>query len=161
LPTGIKAAVALVLEVAVEARRGKFACAAVQRRVGSRIGVLLLAGMGAVLGSCGFTEDPACIPPPCPLPTAIVVSVTADGGGPVNAVSVRVSGPLTTTVPCAVDANVATCRIPGYPGTYDLEIAGEGFESAQRKVTVEGTTPPCSCTIMTTAQIDVTLRRSP
>jgi len=98
--------------------------------------------LGLLASACG-TDSRDCIPPPCAIPLAITLNVTAFAGGAVAGAVVRVSGGVNGTVSCEAGADATTCRIPGAPGTYDLEIAAPGFETAHRSVTVSGTTPEC------------------
>ena len=92
-----------------------------------------------------------------PLPIAIVINVTAGAtGGPVNGAVVHVSGATMTTVPCD-----ATCYVPGYAGTYSLEVAAPGFQKAQRTVTVKGTNPECACQTTIPEHLDIPLIASP
>jgi hypothetical protein len=113
----------------------------------------------AALGACGFSEEGACIAPPCPVPLAIEARVTAEDGGPVTGVVARTVGSTNT---CQAEVNFAICVVVGYSGTYDLEITADGFEPAHRTVTVAGEPAPrpCACPTVSTAHLDVTLRRA-
>jgi PEGA domain-containing protein len=111
---------------------------------------LAWAALGVALGC-------RCTHPPCPLPLAIVIKVTAGvTGGPVNGAVVHVSGAAMASVPCN-----ATCYVPGYAGTYSLEIEAPGFQKAQRTVTVKGTNPDCDCQTTITEHLDISLVASP
>lgn len=121
--------------------------------------LLLLAGVGVGLAACGRSGE-ECQQPPCPVPLAIEVSVTAAGAGPVEGVMLRVSGAATGTVPCSAGTTATTCRVLGGIGTYNLEFTASGFQATQRSVTVGGTTPECGCPTIVTAHLDVTLSRS-
>jgi hypothetical protein len=72
---------------------------------------------------------------------AIIINVTAGAGGSaVNGAVVQVSGAAIATVHCN-----AMCYVPGYAGTYSLEVEAPGFQRTQRTVTVDGTDPACGC----------------
>ena len=123
-------------------------------RLGVTLAALLaLAALGGALGSCGHD----CLQLPCPMPMAIIINVTAGaGGGPVNGAVVQVSGAAIATVPCN-----AMCYVPGYAGTYSLEVEAPGFQRTQRTVTVDGTDPACGCPTTATKQVDIALVASP
>jgi hypothetical protein len=108
----------------------------------------------ATLPSC--TEE-ACLPPPCPLPIAIIITVTARAdGAPVSGVFVRVSGAVVSTIPCNAGPGT-TCYVPGYSGTYHLEVGAPGFVSVQETRVVGGTIPECGCPTISTERLAVAL----
>jgi hypothetical protein len=114
--------------------------------------LLALAGLNAVLASCGH-DDAICLPPPCAFPLAIIINVTAGaGGGSVSGAMVKVSGAIVSTIPCDAEPGT-TCYVPGVAGTYDLEVGAPGFQSARRIVVVQGTTPKCGCPTVTTQHL--------
>ena len=98
-----------------------------------------------------------CLQSPCPLPIAIAVEVTStSSGGGVSGASVAVSGAVTSTVPCD-----ASCTIMGYAGTYTLTVAAPGYQSAQRTVLVQGSSPACGCASTETEQASFALTPTP
>ena len=104
----------------------------------------------AALASCGHAQE--CLALPCPMPMALAISV-AGANGVVADVTVQVSGGTATTMHCS-----ATCAVPGYAGTYDLEISAPGFQVARRTVVVRGEPPDrCSCGTTITEHVDVVL----
>jgi hypothetical protein len=94
------------------------------------------------------------------LPLAVEVRVTAAGSGPVEGVVLQVSGAATATVPCSSGAAATLCYVPGVAGTYVLEVAASGFQTARRTVTVGGTSPECQCPTVVTERLDVALSPS-
>jgi PEGA domain-containing protein len=122
------------------------------KRVATLAALLAVIALGAVLASCGH-----CLALPCPMPMALVINITAGAaGGPVSGAVVRVTGATVTTVPCN-----ATCDVPGYGGTYNLEVEAPGFQTAHRTVTVDGTDPECGCPSTATRRLDIALVASP
>jgi hypothetical protein len=119
--------------------------------------VLALACAGAILASCGMSDDDAECHPPCPLPSAIRLSVTAAGGGAVPGVVVTISGAARGTASCRPEATATICSVPGYRGVYDLEIQAPGFETQKRSVSVAGTMPDCGCPTTATADVELAL----
>jgi hypothetical protein len=118
--------------------------------------LLALSALGVVIASCGEGGHD-CLPPPCPLPLALILDVTAGAtGGPVNGAVVKVSGAAVTTMPCNL-----TCYVHGYAGTYILDVEAPGFQSAHRTITVQGTTPACGCPTTATEHLNVALAAGP
>ena len=118
--------------------------------------LLTVSAMAVVIPSCGDGGHD-CLPPPCPPPMALIIDVTdAATGGPVNGVVVNVSGAAVTTMQCS-----ATCHVPGYGGTYVLDVEAPGFQSVHRTVTVQNTTPVCGCSFAVTEHVNVALAVSP
>jgi hypothetical protein len=130
----------------------------------SRSARLMLAALtSAGFASCGGS-NPAegCRALPCPLPLAVEISVTAADGGPVDGVSIRVTGAATGSASCNPGAaSSTTCYVPGVAGTYVLDVGASGFQSAQRTVAAAGTTPECGCPTVERAHVDVALTRNP
>jgi hypothetical protein len=87
------------------------------------------------------------------MPMALTISVAGANGVPVADVTVQVSGGAATTWHCST-----TCAVPGYAGTYELEISAPGFQVARRTVVVRGERPDrCSCGTTITEHVDVAL----
>ncbi len=120
--------------------------------------LLALSGTGTILASCGMSDGDC--HPPCPLPLAIRLSVTASGGGAVEGVVVTVSGAARTTLPCRPEATASICSVGGYGGVYELEVKAPGFETQTRSVSVTGTMPDCSCPTTTPLSLDLVLAPS-
>jgi len=99
------------------------------------------------VAACDHENEPDCRPLPCPLPIAITVTVTSSAGGPVSGLSVAVSGAVTGSGFCRVDAAATVCMVPGGPGTYNLRLTAPGFQENTVSVTVPDNTQPCGCTV--------------
>jgi len=118
--------------------------------------VLALATVAVMITSCGVVGHD-CLALPCPLPLALTIDVTAqDSGAHVNGAVVRVSGPVMTTMTCN-----QTCYLPGYAGTYVLDVEAPGFQSAHHTITVDGTTPDCGCPTTAARHVSIVLAASP
>ena len=92
-----------------------------------------------------------------PLPTALTVELTsASSGAAVNGASIAVSGAVTATVPCD-----ASCTIGGYAGTYTLVVTAPGYQSAERTVLVQGSSPACGCASTQTEELSFMLTPTP
>jgi hypothetical protein len=99
-------------------------------------GMMAVGALGAALASCGHE----CLQLPCPQPLAITINVTGPAGGPVEDVTVQVTGAALATFHCN-----SICRIPGTAGTYTLDVSAPGFAPVRRTLVVQGTTPSCGC----------------
>lgn len=98
----------------------------------------------------------------CALQLAIRVTVSsASGGGPVENVSMQVSGEVVGPTACSAEASTTVCTVLGYPGAYKLVVGAPGFQSAERDVTVRGTSGQCDCLIVKTESIAVSLSPTP
>lgn len=129
----------------------------------SRSSRLLLAALtSAVFVSCtGSNPTEGCLKLPCALPLAVEITVTAADGGPVDGVSVRVTGATTGSASCnAGVGSSTTCYVPGVAGTYVLDVGATGFQSSQRTVTATGTTPECGCPTVARVHVDIALIRN-
>jgi len=98
-----------------------------------------------------------CLQTPCPLPIALAVVVTSgSSGGGVTGASVAVSGAGLSTVPCD-----SSCIIPGYAGNYTLVVSAPGYQSTQRTVLVQGSSPSCGCASAQTEHVSFVLTPVP
>jgi hypothetical protein len=115
----------------------------------------IIAAAALTLPLAGCNGD--CPVHPCPLPTALTVELTSSSSGAaVNGASVAVSGTVSATVPCD-----ARCTIGGYAGTYTLVVTAPGYESAERTVLVQGSTPACGCASVQTQELSFGLTPAP
>ena len=110
-----------------------------------RLAVTVVLAMS--IAACDHETEPDCLQVPCPLPIAITVTVTSSAGGPVSGLTAAVSGAVTGSGFCRVDAAATVCMVPGGPGTYNLRLTAPGFQEYTVSVTVPGSTPPCGCTV--------------
>lgn len=109
-------------------------------------------------GGCNRQSEPDCIPPPCPVPIAIVARVTSSTGGPVPNLTLT-SGRVSSS--CGVDASASSCIVIGYSGTYNLRLTAPGFEEKTLGLTVQGSpAPPCGCPSVQRQDVDVILNPS-
>jgi hypothetical protein len=106
---------------------------------------------------CGHAPQPDCIVHPCPVATAIRVSVTSSAGGPVPGLTLTSSGAASGSGQCAVGQSATSCVVPGMPGTYNLQLSAAGFQDKTVAVVVPGSTPPCGCVAVETQQVSVVL----
>ena len=116
-----------------------------------------LALLVACATGCSDPAQPDCVIPPCPMPMAIMVSVTSATGGPVPALTVTLSGTTSGSGQCNAGPSASSCVVPGMPGPYTLQFAASGFQPKAVSVTVSGSTPACGCTSVQTQQLDVVL----
>jgi hypothetical protein len=121
-----------------------------------RVTAAVLLAVSATGGGCSNSRD-ECIRPPCPLPIAVEIGVTSAAGGPVEGLTVRVSGAAMGTASCTTGSANTMCFVPGTAGTYNLDLAASGFQPTQRTVTVTGTTPECGCPTVEKVHLDVVL----
>ena len=121
------------------------------------ISSLVRGGLAVVaLSSCG-SGAAECLALPCPLPWALMVAVTsATSSGPVKDAVLHFTGPVSGSVPCS-----SSCIVPGYGGTYGIEVSAPGFQALTRSIVVDGTRPDCGCPTTVTQHIDVALVASP
>jgi hypothetical protein len=115
--------------------------------------------LGLLLTSCGndCAGSGSCV---ATWAVAVVISASPNGG-PVSDAVVRVSGAVSATVPCNVQATETLCMVWGTAGTYRLEVNAPGFQSVQRTVEVREKEGGCGCVIVATQRVDVSLTRSP
>ena len=116
-----------------------------------------LALLVAFTAGCGDPSQPDCVMPPCPMPIAIIASVTSTTGGPVPALTLTLSGSTSGSGQCTAGPSASTCVVPGMPGPYDLQFAAPGFHPKAVSVTVSGNTPACGCTSVQTQQLEVAM----
>ena len=119
---------------------------------------LIRAVAGAlVVGACGGDDLAACIIPPCALPRAVTVTVTSSTtGAALTTAVVTATTPVSGTIPCTLGPG-ATCPVMGSYGTYELDVAAPGYQTAHRSVVVPGSSPPCGCPRVDAQQIAVAL----
>ena len=118
--------------------------------------ILAIAGSAVILASCGVVGHD-CLALPCPMPMALFVDVTAAAtGGPVTGAVVKVSGATIFTTPCP-----ESCAVPGYAGTYVVDVEAPGFQNAHRTITVDGTSPDCGCPTTAAQRVSVALAANP
>jgi hypothetical protein len=102
-----------------------------------RSGILL-----SVMLGCG---DGACTLPPCPLPLAIELTVSAANAPKgIAGLTLAIDGAARGTGFCEI-APMAHCYVPGGPGVYQLELTAPGYTPVELGVTVAGTEGPCTC----------------
>jgi hypothetical protein len=103
--------------------------------------------------------DAACVYYPCPLPTAVVLSVSAANAPTgIAGLSVTSGG---NEFPC-VGGAVSVCRVLGGTGSYRLLVHAPSYSTADLTVIVQGTDAGCNtCGKVETQQVAVTLQPSP
>jgi hypothetical protein len=126
-----------------------------------RLTAAAVLAVSVAIGAGCSNSRAACILPPCALPIAIEMSVTSAAGGPVEGLTVRISGAAMGTGSCSAAAAATMCFVPGVAGTYVLDLVATGFQPAQRTVTVPGTTPECGCPTVERVHLDVVLSPNP
>jgi hypothetical protein len=116
----------------------------------------LAAAAGAlILSSAGCRQE--CLALPCALPIALEVTVTAAGSGSgVTGASLEITGAESTTLPCD-----SSCMVPGYAGTYVLNVTAPGYQPAARTVVVQGSSPSCGCGSVQREQVSIVLTPTP
>jgi hypothetical protein len=116
-----------------------------------------LAGLLCLTGACRHPTESDCVPHPCPLSFAIRLTATSAAGGPVAGLTLTFSGAAVGSGQCGADQSATLCLVPGYPGTYSLQLAAPGFEDKTLSVAVTGTTPACGCSSVATQHVNVVL----
>jgi hypothetical protein len=118
---------------------------------------VLSAASGGMLAACG--GDCGGGAAACALQPAVTITVSAEGAaGPVNGVTVSVSGATVETAPCGTDGAVTVCRILGaVDGVYEIEVRALGFQDARRTVTVRTEDEKCGCPILKAQSISLSL----
>lgn len=126
----------------------------------ARLGFIALALLAGGCSAYDHQHGPDCVPPPCPLPIAIVLDVTAaDTGGPIAGLRMAASGAVVGSATCSPGASATVCRLPGPPGAYSIRLTAPGFQEKAFGVTVAGTMPPCACASVQTREMSVVLAR--
>ena len=121
--------------------------------------VVAASALGLLMVSCG--DDCPGIAS-CVYQVAIVLTISSEpAGGPVENVSIRVTGPAFGPATCTLGSAATTCTIAGEGGAYTLTVDAPGFMSSQRSVTVRSTTGQCDCMIVTTENVALSLPRLP
>jgi hypothetical protein len=120
-----------------------------------------LASLGLLLclsaGCSNHPTQPDCQIPVCPLPMAILLSVTSTSDDPVPGLTLTVSGAASGSTQCTVGESATSCYVPGMPGMYNLHLTAAGFQDETLSVAVSGTTPPCGCTSVQTQRVRLLL----
>jgi len=109
-----------------------------------------------IAAAIGCGGDGPCILGPCPLPVAMTIAIKSATGLPLNGFvrETDAAGAVLRTTDCSVDG----CIVGQSPGTYHLVIGRDGFASKQMTVIVSGRDGGrCSCTIVETQHLEVTL----
>lgn len=97
-----------------------------------------------------------CIYYPCPLPLAVVLSVSA-ANAPAGVAGLTVTSDG-NQFPCTLGP-VSVCRVMGGTGTYRLQVRAAGYAGADVIVPVQGTDAGCNtCGHVETQQVAVTLQ---
>jgi hypothetical protein len=86
-----------------------------------------------------------------------MLTATSAAGGPVARLTLTFSGIAVGSSQCLADQSATSCLVPGYSGTYNLELLAPGFEDKTLSVTVPGTTPACGCSSVATQHVNVVL----
>jgi hypothetical protein len=122
---------------------------------------LTLVGMGCVAAMTCGRDEIDCVPPPCPLPIAIQISVVSKAGGPVPGVLVELLGTRSGTAPCNVESAVSQCYVPGLNGTYELRVSAPGFRTQDLSIVVPGADGGrCGCSTVETQRVAAVLEPS-
>lgn len=125
--------------------------------MGSRRRELVSLALLICVVGCNRQTEPDCIMPPCPMPMAIMASVTSASGGPVPGLTLTLSGATSGSGQCTAGQSTTECVVPGMPGTYNLQFTAAGFQDKTISVVVQGSTPPCGCTSVQLQQVAVVL----
>ncbi len=130
---------------------------AMMKRTDCAFELATLAFLVCVSAGCNHQTQPDCVRPPCPLPTAITLSVTSAAGGPVPGLTLTLSGAVSGSGQCTGGASATSCMVLGMPGTYNLQLTAAGFQDRTLTVVVPGSTPACGCSSAQTQQVSVVL----
>lgn len=115
-----------------------------------------VAALATVVLSCSSTQE-VCVTPPCAPPIAVIVTVTSSASTPLGGGAFVLAPGYVSPIACN-GTPTATCYVPGFPGTYELDIGAPGFATVHRNVAVRGTDGgTCGCTQMATEHLEVAL----
>ena len=108
------------------------------------------------------SHDATCVFYPCPLPLAVVASVSAaNAPAGIPGLVLTVSGTFTESAPCS-QAPVSTCQVYGGTGTYHVQVSAPGYATAQLDLTVTGTDAGCNtCGHVDTQRPSITMQPTP
>ena len=97
----------------------------------------------AVAAAC---SGDACVYYPCPAPLAAEISVTAPNApAGVPGLTMAISGAEIGSGPCNQGTGGASvCDVFGGPGTYSVELAAPGYQTATVKFTATGSAAGCN-----------------
>src|SRR5689334_20757392 len=96
--------------------------------------------LSALLGCGGDT----CVYPPCPLPLAIDLTVSAaNAPNGIANLTLGTDGAVRGTGPCQ-KAALAHCYVLGTAGLYQLELSAPGYVPVKLGVMVKGTAGTCN-----------------
>jgi len=117
----------------------------------------------ALCSLCAFCSSPTTnCDVACPIPLAFTVAVTSStSGAPIDSASLTLSAvPGDTYDPAPTACNQLpgnACAILGFAGTYSVQIAAPGYQTALRSITVkEGSSSGC-CGSNSPGHLDVAL----
>ena len=131
--------------------------AAVNNRADGFRTLLLLSLLVCAGAGCGHATQPDCVAVPCPIPMAIMLSVTSQAGGSVPGLTVTISGSASGAAQCTAGASVTSCAVLGTAGTYNLFLSAAGFQDQSLSVVVPGSTPACGCPTVQALQVSAVL----
>jgi hypothetical protein len=130
-----------------------------ERRMTARVLTLAVCAAAFAVTSCG--DDCSGIASCVAQPAMRVTVTNALAGGPVPNVAVVATGAPVYSTQCSSDASATICTVLGDPGVFTLTVSAPGFQSAQRTVTVRGTTGQCECVVVMVEQLAVALVPTP
>lgn len=120
----------------------------------SRLRPALSLGLATALTGC---DSAYCVAVPCPLPIAVDAVITNVTGGPLVGLFAEVSAPTTTRIPC--DEQSGRCVVPGPAGSYTVRFGATGYQTTERRITVERVrgVGDCACDGVITQQLQLAL----
>lgn len=106
--------------------------------------LLTLVRLGACTGALIACSADCVSQPPCPLPEAIRLSVSAGNApGGVAGLSLRVNGDVEGSSLCE-PGPVTTCHVLGGAGTYQLSVSAPRYQTDQLQVVVKESRASCN-----------------